>query len=544
MTTIGLEGLRISTFFKTHFGSRAVAVTCILLAILNKALIAAIHTDLEGDKALYLLFAQSMLNGTAPVEPIGSLPNGLQAYSFNPGIFQPLYSLLALPFLWLTKSPFWTSVAVDVMAWALFFTGLYKFSLVILRERWTASILVLCTGLFIYPHELESAPKDTLAVALIIWCVYFTWQFISRHYSIAKTIRLGICFLLLCTTKFLYAPLVALFLAIIFFTVIKRKERKGFYHFIALSLLCVLAYGGLYLYVLHLMNLPWLMSQRISNVREFTPGFFPENLLQIFPFITSSLINTNFWGVQLEDIFNTGFGKIISAFQILDLVLLPVLLYFFHKMILQQGDEQKKLIRISLASALAIIFIICFMSVRNKAITYSVGSNPWTYVKDTRSYLFVLLFLQVTLFYFIFSWKTAPLTLRNFLFLLFIIECMHGGYFTLKQVMTASSVQQRISTQSAVKKVTNLLVDAKQKLGSPVSLVTQDIHLRRYAILKNVTVLKFEPQWCNFLQGETRNPVLLITYQTDSATLQCDSSRLITEDAVPPFRLRLYSAGK
>ncbi|HEY0066366.1 MAG TPA: hypothetical protein VGB46_03350, partial [Flavisolibacter sp.] len=168
MALPGLEKIQVTDFLKANFNTRMAGVVCVLLALLNKSLVAWLHTDLEGDKALYLLLSQSILEGHLPLEPTGYASSGEFLYKYNGAIVSPLYTWLAVPALYLTRSFTTTSIIIDVLSWAVFFTGMYRFALLILRQRWAVNVMVLCCGFFLYPHELQSGPKDTLAVGLIL----------------------------------------------------------------------------------------------------------------------------------------------------------------------------------------------------------------------------------------------------------------------------------------------------------------------------------------------------------------------------------------
>ena len=60
--------------FAKLLGNRKATVICLLLALLNKILIAWLYSDLEGDKALYLLITKGFLDtGLFKFLKVGSL---------------------------------------------------------------------------------------------------------------------------------------------------------------------------------------------------------------------------------------------------------------------------------------------------------------------------------------------------------------------------------------------------------------------------------------------------------------------------------------
>src|SRR5215217_7250953 len=104
---IGQELLSVP-FLKKHFNSSVATFICFAIALLNKCLIAWLYSDISSDKSLYLLFAKTILQGRQPLEDTGII-NGTTNYFFSGAIVSPLYTLLAVPFLWLTKSMLATS---------------------------------------------------------------------------------------------------------------------------------------------------------------------------------------------------------------------------------------------------------------------------------------------------------------------------------------------------------------------------------------------------------------------------------------------------
>jgi hypothetical protein len=166
----------IKSSIKKKITTKQVTIFCFLIALLNKILIAFLLTSLEGDKSLYLLFSQSLLDGHGLTEKINLLSQKAPVYSYNPAVISPLYSLLAAPVLWLTGSFFITSLVIDIVAWIVFFSGLYFVAKTILINQFYVNLFILATGFFIYPQQLASTPKDTLAIGLILWSCHLCYK--------------------------------------------------------------------------------------------------------------------------------------------------------------------------------------------------------------------------------------------------------------------------------------------------------------------------------------------------------------------------------
>lgn len=529
MALPGLEKIRAADFLRANFNTRAAGVVCLLLALLNKSLVAWLHTDLEGDKALYLLLSKSLLEGRLPLEPVGFTSLGVFLYDYNAAIVSPLYTFLAAPVLYLTQSFSAASVVMDVLSWGVLLTGLYRFALLLLKERWAVNVMVLCCGFFIYPHELQSGPKDTLSIGLMLWSVWLIQRFITDGPSLARTALSCLVFLMLGLNKFLYLPLILLFLGIMFFYAAK-KGGKRMPHVLAILLFCLLAGAGYYLYVMelgkHALSFETELAQPV--VKRFSPGA----LVHTYPFISSSLINTNFWSVQLSDMLHLSFEQVILFFQLLDLALLVLLVFLFRALFLRLKEGKKSFLVVGLLTALLILLMLAAMSVRYEPVVHPGSERPWSFVQDARSFLFPMVFLQTILFYSIFRHPSTNIQLRNFLLILFLIESLHGGYFTVKRMLGAEELKQSIQQKSPIKQISNFLTGTQKQLGATIILSTPDAHLRRYALLNNIPVQLFTP--CDSLRTHT-TPILYVTFEKDS--FPC--TNVTARDTIKPYALTL-----
>lgn len=529
MALPGLEKIRATEFLKANFDTRSAGIICVLLALLNKSLVAWLHTDLEGDKALYLLLSQSILEGQLPLEPTGYASSGEFLYKYNGAIASPLYTWLAVPVLYLTRSFTTTSIIIDVLSWAVLLTGLYRFALLILRQQWAANVMVLCCGFFIYPHELQSGPKDTLAVGLILWSVWLIHRFVTVGPSVARTALTCLVFLMLGMIKLLYVPLVLLFLGFMFYFSVKRRGKRMF-HVLAVDTFCTLAGLGYYLYLSELQKhtIPFTVELPQTLVKNFSP----EALVHTYPFISSSILNTNFWSVQLSDILKLSYDQVITFFQLLDIVLLVLLAVFFRVLFSRLKGYGYSFVVVALLTAGAILLMVFVMAVQYEPVVYAGSARGWSFVQDARSFLFPMVFLQAVLFYYIFRHPSASPQLRNFLLLLFFIESLHGGYFTIKRVMGEQEVRQTIQQKTPIKKISNFITGTQKQLGATIILSTPDPYLRRYALLNNIRVQIFTP--CDSLRNHS-TPVLYATFETDS--FQC--SNVTARDTIRPYALTL-----
>ena len=535
MSTWSLETIKADQIFKPHLGTKAATIFCLLAALLNKSLIAWIYTDLSGDKSLYLLFAQQLLSGEHPLEPLG-LINGQQNYFFNGAITSPLYSFLAAPLLGLTGSAYATSVIIDVLAWLVFFTGLFRLARLALGEVWAANLLVLCAGFFLYPHELQSPPKDVLAVGLILWAVVVLANSVKAP-SRSRALLLACLLIAVGLTKFLYVPLVLLMVLLLWYFAFNTQANLKATA-VVVTLVCVGAFVAFFLYLRYLKGLHQQTNIEMPPpMDDFQEGFFPQNLTATFPFISSALLNVNFWCTQLADILKVPFKTVYRFFQGLDLLLVLPLMFFLKRFV----SRSKPAWLIGTLAAAALVCLLMVMSLRYKAVEYHAGAS-WTHVKESRSFLFVMIVLQVGLFYLVFYSALLP-ALKNFLLLLFLIECLHGAYFTTKQVINRQAVAENLHRGGLHQTVRRLKA---LHANTAVFLSTPNAQLRQLAQVHGIPVAYYAKDRCAIFQTAADRSLLVALHQDElffTGACVAEKEPDATEP-VAPFMLRYYFNSK
>ncbi|RYF86487.1 MAG: hypothetical protein EON98_03530, partial [Chitinophagaceae bacterium] len=369
------------------------AVTCLLLAIVNKCIIAFFFSSLNGDKGLYLLFADSLLKTGTLAEPVSLLENGKTVFVLDPAIHSPLYSLVAVPFLWLTHSFFQTQAIVSVLGWILFYTGLYKLASLIFREKWVVSLFLLCTAFFLYPHELASTPKDTLAVAFTFWSIVLMQQFLHQP-KFQTTVALAITLSCLALVKLLYVPFAAVFLFLLLAFLLLEKKRY-FLHagllIASLALIGLLVYQFVFLpsYELGAKNYVGLPDDG-TFVRS---GLFLSNLWYTFPFISSSLIDTHLWAVQVEKLSGFSFSQVMRFFLLADAVLFVFL--FVTSLFFSRQIIANRVMFILLVASVTMVGAVVMLSLTSQTDSNRSIYGVWTFVMDARSFLVPMITLQL-----------------------------------------------------------------------------------------------------------------------------------------------------
>ncbi|RYZ26983.1 MAG: hypothetical protein EOO10_14045 [Chitinophagaceae bacterium] len=521
--------------FTTLLGKGWVGTICVCIAVLNKCLVSFWFSSLRGDKAIYLLFAQSFLETGKFTEPVSLVETGATVHLYEPAIHSPLYSLIAAPLLWLTNSFFWSQFIISVFGWILFYTAVYKIAVAVLRRHWVVHLFILVSGFFLYPHELSSTPKDTLAVGFALWSIYLVCKFVASP-QLKTTCLLALTIACVGATKLLYFPLAVLFVFLLVAILFLEGNRKHFLHlFLLVGFICLAAF---------LVNISILKPAHDLTVandvflpRGGTPlrqGFFPQNLLHTYPFVSGSFLNTELWGVQFGKFTDFSFGEVMKGLLALDAILLTIIIVvslFYSRQIIAN-----KVLFLLIGAAFIMMAVTFFMSATQEAEVSTTSSYFWTFVTDARSFLLPILVIQLVLFLFIFRFKKLSV-LRWIFLLLFLSEAAHGMYFSVKEVTHRAGLQKTDQENRIVAMI------QQEREKADVKLITTDNSLRRFALVNNLSVFAFTNKPANLSWMRRGDIFIIATHEEDAGHLKIfPLQSLVPVDTVGSIILHRFEA--
>jgi hypothetical protein len=218
---------------------------------------------------------------------------------------------------------------------------------------------------------------------------------------------------------------------------------------------------------------------------EFIVGFYPGNLLNTFPFIIAAFCNMEWWATQAERLFPRSYSIFDIFFRVLNFLLFISLVIqftlFFFKIIRTRVTSRQLFI---LTGSLLSIFLatpLFFMSIVYKSIHYK-GGTIWTYVGEPRSWLFIIVFLQLLTFILLHDGlansKIIYKRLLQLAFLLIVVESMHGAYFSLKTAFQFNKHKQEKDSGTNSDILADLNELKKQYPNKKVELVAENRPLR------------------------------------------------------------------
>ncbi len=477
------------------------------IATISKSILVAVFSNYETDKSFYLLLGENLSAGKGFTIPVILLSNpGVTENIYLPSAASPLYSIIAAPLLQLfPDNYFLVTWLIESLSWLLLFIVLRKILLRLTENHFWTNLFILFSGFFLYTVEVSSSSKDVLALALLFFALLRCINISSpgSRPSFIYLIVTGILFFLPGLMKLTYLPLTIVFpLSLWFIGFLKADKRLLRYGFITLLLsLLLVAVHYFYFHSLEIRTLalyPDFYSQRWTMAKsgnEYVAGFFPENLKVLYPFVPASIINLDFLGVQVKthlySVYNI-YGTLLYAINFIGLAIFIAVFFFITKKYFRKSVSDRIFFLLAgMFISLAIITLLSFMSVRYHAVEYKGSVSSWTYVYESRSFLFPIVFLQLCLFVFLFSKKqTAAFThwLRLFFLIIIAISFVHGVYFLAKKSMSLRSPKQKVMSVNGL--VTNE-ADSIQKAnpGYTVWLATEMPHLDWYAKLHTQKVL-------------------------------------------------------
>ena len=477
------------------------------IATISKSILVAVFSNYETDKSFYLLLGENLSAGKGFTIPVTLLSNpGVTENIYLPSAASPLYSIIAAPLLQLfPDNYFLVTWLIESFSWLLLFIVLRKILLRLTDNHLWTNLFILFAGFFLYTVEVSSSSKDVLALALLFFALLRCINISSpgSRPSFIYLIVTGILFFLPGLMKLTYLPLTIVFpLSLWFIGFLKADKRLLRYGFITLLLsLLLVAVHYFYFHSLEIRTLalyPDFYSQRWTMAKsgnEYVAGFFPENLKVLYPFVPASIINLDFLGVQVKthlySVYNI-YGTLLYAINFIGLTIFIAVFFFITKKYFRKSVSDRIFFLLAgMFISLAIITLLSFMSVRYHAVEYKGSVSSWTYVYESRSFLFPIVFLQLCLFVFLFSKKqTAAFThwLRLFFLIIIAISFVHGVYFLAKKSMSLRSPKQKVMSVNGL--VTNE-ADSIQKAnpGYTVWLATEMPHLDWYAKLHTQKVL-------------------------------------------------------
>lgn len=479
----------------------------LLVAVACKSVLAAAFSSYEADKSFYLLLAENLGDGKGFTIPVTLLSNpGITENIYLPSAASPLYSLIAAPLLKIFPGNYFlVTWIIETLSWFFLFYILRLLLLRLTASHYWTNLYLLFAGFFLYSVEMTSASKDIPALALLFLAFLQTIRISKtvQHTGVTSLAGLAVLCFLPGLMKLTYLPLAVLFPLSLLLTGYLRRDKRGMRNGAASFVLVALLLAGHYFYFHSLENntlsqYPEFYAKRWTMAKsgnEYVAGFYPENLALLYPFFPAAVMNLDFSGVQVKTYLNSFYplyGVLLYALNFTGLALLIAgFFYLARKYTRKIISERIFFLFTGITFSLGLILLLSYMSLRYKAVEYKGSESSWTFVYESRAFLFPLLFLQLCLFTFLFSQKpNAVVTkwLRGFLLVLLAVAVIHGASFVIRKAISLGKpALQPATINQIITRQADSLEHANP--GYRVWLATELPHLDWYAKLQGRQVL-------------------------------------------------------
>ncbi|MGB5026892.1 MAG: hypothetical protein WBO38_00210 [Chitinophagaceae bacterium] len=406
-------------------------ILCIAVAV--KMSLQLTFFNIVGDKSSQLLAAKNFLDGNGlTIKEV--LLTDLSSEVFTPLVgWPPGYSVVVAPLLWLFNGDYKSAALVfDLIAVLPFFLFLLLLLNYLSVQKWLKNLMILFVSFFFYPIG-PSTCTDLISLSCMLAGFYYFLQLMQGEKKISS-LTLVACFFFFMAGLFRYNYIPVVLCTPVLLGIAGYINKNK--HWIKFSL-----YSGLILSVLFVTLLVfqdyYTGSPAYVNTRE--TGFFPENLLTMYPIVPASFIDvqivltvfTNFTGTNY---FTNGKILLYSGYLLFLFLIIFVSGWLLNKKLLlkSKGDY---FVYLGSGISAVIIGLLFYLSARNSA-NLSPFFPLWTYIQELRYFIFVVLFIQLCAFAFLFNrftqlsrfWKKIAVVCAAVI----LVQFLHKLYYVTK----------------------------------------------------------------------------------------------------------------
>jgi hypothetical protein len=415
---------------------RSISILIIFVAVISRIINVLFVSYFGRDKMTLVLQSQSLLEGKGLGVPQYLTTDTIAPiYNYTP-FWPPGYPILLAPFLKLFNyNIYWATTTLDIIA---------SISLIFIIRRICRQIgfsiaaintMTLVTGCFEYTFINESLPTDTISVVFFLIGLSFLIKFSdTNNFSFNQILATSFFLFSPCIFRYSYPAIsVAAILGLLLIAFMAKNrllKRKGWW---------LLAFTGLFI-ALFLLIIKLTTGQE-AYAAPSERGFYPENLINWFPFIPSAFINIAFLTSQAIHLASISFKTSMQWLEIINvLATLALLIFFiktfFKKKVYENLNPLKLFLFLGGFASLGLLALLGYMS-----FTYQIQVglfNNWNYVYEPRYFAFVVLFLQVMLITWLFTNQNGieknifTRIIASICLVALFIEVSHNIYFHTK----------------------------------------------------------------------------------------------------------------
>jgi len=427
------------------FSSRFILALVLLFSIANRTINVAYQSMIGKDKMLQLTVAENIISGKGYGVEKYYTGNTQKSFFDRSVPVPPGYSLMIIPFILLSGHDLLkASFLFELLVTIALFLAVIKLLKMIGFSAFETTAFALVLGCFHYPFFSGSPPTDTTALLFTLLSLIMMLGLLKRKKPAPALTLVFISFIFFLPAffRFAYLPvcliLPLVFLATGYITKDAQLRKQG-------MIVSILTFT--FLTFIPVMQ-KLLTGHFLPQYPDAETGFFPNNLLPVYPFLLSSFFNPDFFAQQIEKLTGFPYTDTIKFFEWSGLLFLPFLLYmsFFllKNLVIKRntGLLQVFLVTCSLMSCM-IIFVIAYTTFTSSYDKF----NQASLLLEARYFSFLIIFIQLLFFLLLFKKVTGinPVFRRSLLLVfgtLLALETSHGIYINQKLLFHFQEMKQ------------------------------------------------------------------------------------------------------
>ncbi len=497
----------VSNKIKTILSGKAASVIVILVVIAGRISQLSYLFNIRSDRSNQILAAQNLLKGHG-ISLAYTLPGNLSEVFYEPLIkWPPAYSFLySLFYSLFNQNYIIAGLAIDI-----FFAAILIFiTRAILKSLdlpvYLINIYTLVTGFIIYSFYIKPS-SDAVAITAFLFGVFLFLTLLKSNKQVfLKTI--GIIFsLLICgSTKYLYIPIIFILPSLLLVKGWKDSNTKirnaGIISLLALAF----SIGALLLY-------QKTTGGSAVYITQPNRGFFPENLLSLYPAVPAAFINPEIIRLVNPNNYNIA-AFIYRIFQLIHIFLSILLIAWSFRTIIKTGFKNSSLSSIFVYLT---VFVLVAITVLLATLSLNIEKEDgyWTYVQEARYYGLPVLLIQLSVFICYYYKKTVKIFKYAFLIALLLIlpDMFRGILFSASRIINFNKETPSWKIEYNLQQYAEAAIQkAKQKhtVSNVVLAGSSDYLNNRISIYSLIPQMKNIGTLNNLAEMNTNTPTLIL----------------------------------
>jgi hypothetical protein len=417
---------------KILLSSRLASFIIIIISIAGRVVQKLHFTGVRDDKAFQLQATKNLVAGHGiTIHEVFS--NDLAQASYEPLIkWPPGHSIFFAPFYSVGQQGFlWGSFWLDILFAVLFVWLGRKILLLLEVPIYAINIYTFVTGFLIFEFSLDTT-TDIGSLVFYQAGIYFSLTLAKRPGKSYRTsILIGLLFFAGGLLRYQFIPVSFVIPAYFIASGIINRDKRFTGHGSCMFLTAAIM-------VATLLILQQLNAGSAAYVMPTQAGFYPDQLLRLYPFVFASLANLELLFVQVEKLSGVSYANISIYIGYIHLVVFVIAIAWFVRWCWEKKMIQPTLTEhyfyMGVFSSLAAIGTLAVLSLQNAVLIEPLIN--WTFLDEARYYSIPIFFTQQLLFILTGKyWQTMKRAARVLLascMVSLLLFTLHSVYYTVQ----------------------------------------------------------------------------------------------------------------